>query len=81
MTTQIITSFVERLAKIGVKITLIGNYPWIYLETINGERVKERLDGNHGFTVFWSPIRHGQGYRVNNITETFKLIRKYVKHS
>ena len=47
-----IKSFVERLAKIGIKVELIGNVPWVYLDTVNGARVTERFGGNHGFTVF-----------------------------
>lgn len=50
-----VKSFVEKLAKIGIKVELIGNIPWIYLDTVNGARVTERFGGNHGFTVFmWS---------------------------
>lgn len=47
-----IKSFVEKLAKIGIKVELVGNLPWVYLDTVNGARVTERFGGNHGFTVF-----------------------------
>lgn len=47
-----VNSFVQKLAKIGVKVELVGNYPWIYLDTVNGARVTERFGGNHGFTAF-----------------------------
>jgi len=67
-----LTIFIERLKKIGIDITLIGNYPWIYIETINGKRVTEQFLGNHGFTVMWSTTGD-----FTDITEIFKLIRKY----
>lgn len=73
-----IESFVERLRKLGIKVTLIGNYPWIYLETINGKRVTERFLGNHGFTIAFQPMRVGQKFEFTDITEIFKLIRKYL---
>lgn len=74
-----IESFVERLKKIGVEVKLAGNFPWIYLENINGVRVKERFHGNHGFTIAFYPIRPGQELKFTDIGEIFKLIRKYVK--
>jgi hypothetical protein len=48
-----IDRFVERLKKINIKVALVGNYPWVYLETVNGKRVKETFRGNHGFTAFF----------------------------
>lgn len=66
-----VKSFVEKLAKIGINVTLQGNIPWVYLATVNGKQVTERFGGFHGFTVFmW----------VNEVTWTdrkvvFKKIR------
>lgn len=75
-----IKSFHNRLAKIGINITLIGNYPWIYLDTINGKRVKEKFEGNHGFTAFFLSIRRDdpQEHKITDVSEIFKLIRKYI---
>lgn len=50
---DMIEKFVLRLKKIGIDVTLSGNYPWIYLESVNGKRVTERFVGNHGFTAFF----------------------------
>jgi hypothetical protein len=72
-----LTTFVERLKKIGVDITLLGNYPWIYIDTINGKRVTEKFEGNHGFTIAFSPIKKDQEMQFTDIGEIFKLIRKY----
>jgi hypothetical protein len=61
-----ITRFVERLKKIGIEVKLVGNYPWVYINEICGVRVKEKFEGNHGFTS-----------EFTDISEIFKLIRKY----
>jgi hypothetical protein len=47
-----IPSFVNRLKKIGVIVELTGNYPWVYLDRINGRKVKGAYMADHGFTVF-----------------------------
>lgn len=72
-----LTTFINRLKKIGIAIELMGNYPWIYINTINGWRVTERFLGNHGFTVMFTPIKLGQQHQFTDIKEIFKLIRKY----
>jgi hypothetical protein len=73
-----ITMFVERLKKIGIKVKLSGNYPWIYITEICGKRVTEKFAGNHGFTIIFIPVRNDSPpSEFTDITETFKLIRKY----
>ncbi len=72
-----ITNFVERLQKIGINVKLAGNFPWIYLTEINGKLVTERFQGDHGFTIAFYPIRIDQKLEFTDITEIFKLIRKY----
>jgi hypothetical protein len=72
-----ITIFIQRMHKLGIDIKLTGNYPWIYIESINNVRVKERFQGNHGFTLAFLPIRPGEELNFTDISEIFKLIRKY----
>jgi hypothetical protein len=79
MKKNILTPFIERLKKIGIEVELVGNYPWIYIDKINGKRVTERFEGNHGFTIAFLPIRNDQEMEFTDISEIFKLIRKYVK--
>jgi hypothetical protein len=79
MTKNILTPFIERLKKIGIEVELVGNYPWIYIDKINGKRVTERFKGNHGFTIAFLPVRNDQEMEFTDIVEIFKLIRKYVK--
>ncbi|RKX82189.1 MAG: hypothetical protein DRP57_10370 [Spirochaetes bacterium] len=72
-----INKFVERLKAIGIEVTLTGNYPWIYLNTVNGNRVKETFRANHGFTAF-TLVGTGKGtYSITDRREIFKIIRKY----
>lgn len=69
--------FVERMKKLGIDIDLLGNYPWIYIDRINGKRVTEKFEGNHGFTIAFLPIRQDQELHLTDIGEIFRLIRKY----
>ena len=79
MKKNILSTFIERLKKIGIEMELVGNYPWIYIDKINGKRVTERFEGNHGFTIAFLPIRSDQEMEFTDIDEIFKLIKKYVK--
>ena len=69
--------FVERLAKISIDVELVGNYPWIYVDSINGKRVTETFRADHGFTLAFYPIRMDQELRFTDISKIFKLLRKY----
>ena len=72
--------FVERLKKIGIEVKLVGNFPWVYIDEICGIKVKEKLYGNHGFTLIFLPGRiDSPPSEFTDITEIFKLIRKYRK--
>jgi hypothetical protein len=42
-----VVKFRERLKKIGIEIELEGNVPWIYLKSVNGNKV-EREDWGMG---------------------------------
>jgi len=72
-----ITVFVERLQKLDIEVKLSGNYPWIYIDYINGKRVTEKFQANHGFTIAFTPIKKGQELKFTDIKEIFKLVRKY----
>ena len=71
-----ITIFIERLKKIGIELKLGGNYPWVYIDYINGKRVTEKFQGNHGFTLCFIPIKKDKEIEFTDITEIFKLIQK-----
>ena len=74
--------FVERLKKLGIEVELQGNFPWVYIDEICGIKVREKLYGNHGFTLIFLPGRtDSPPSEFTDITETFKLIRKYVREA
>ena len=73
-----IHTFVKRLERIGIEVKLSSNVPWIYLDKINGKRVTELFKAEHGFTIAFMPIRKDQELQFTDITEIFKLIRKYI---
>jgi len=74
-----IDTFIKRMAKLGIDIKLVGNYPWIYIDSINGVKVTEKFRGNHGFTLAFLPIRYNQEIEFTDISEIFKLIRMKIK--
>lgn len=67
-----ITSFINRLAKIGIHIELWSNYPWVYMEKVNSRQVKGNFQGNHGFTVFF----RGKPDVITDIPIIFNKIRE-----
>jgi hypothetical protein len=69
--------FQDRMKKINIEIKLIGNYPWIYIDSINGKKVIEKFQANHGFTIGFTGVRLGDDFEFTDIKEIFKLIRKY----
>lgn len=75
-----IESFHDRLAKIGIEVTMCCNYPWIYLDTVNGIKVKEYWQAEHGFCICFSPIRNGEGYKWNDLSYIFNKIRQVLEN-
>ena len=73
-----INTFIKRLDKIGIKIIIHNNLPWIYMHKINNKVVKEVYRAKQGFTIAFLPMRKEQGLEFTDITEIFKLIRKYI---
>ena len=72
-----LTIFRNRLKKLGIETEYFGNFPWLYLDTINGKKVVERFHAEHGFTIAFLPIKVGEEIQFTDIGEIFKLIRKY----
>ena len=70
---------VTRLKKINIEVELVGNIPWIYLRSVNGNQVAyEDYNQNHGYTIAWYPVRQGEQVKLaDDIKQTFKIIRKY----
>lgn len=72
--------FINRLNKIGIKIIMWGNFPWVYIYSINDNVVIEKFNSEHGFVVAILPTGLNENStKFSDISEIFKLIRKYVK--
>ena len=80
---NVITTLKNRLSKIGIEIELSGNYPWIYLDKVNGIRIKsEDFTANHGFNIAWFGIRNDDKIKFAEEPKVIiALIRKYVRES
>lgn len=72
MNRPIIASFVKRLSRIGVDVELIANYPWVYMNKVNGVLVTEDFMANHGFTAFFV----ARGERWSDRRKVFAKIRE-----
>lgn len=73
-------SFVRRLNKLGIKVTFFANYPWIYLDTVNGIKVTGKYQAEHGFTAFWcnKPTEKFK-YKITDTKVVFAKIREMIK--
>lgn len=76
---NVLDILVKRLNKIGIEIKLAGNYPWIYLEEVNSNRIQEDdyYLANHGFTIAFMPMSDREKMKITDIKKTFEVIRKY----
>jgi len=50
-----ISLFVKRLEKIGVRVDLLGNFPWVYLHKVNDVKVEGSFHADHGFCIGYYP--------------------------
>jgi len=69
-------TLITRLKKINIELETVGNIPWIYLRSVNGNVVdKEDWNANYGYTIaYWN----GEA-EIADLTKAFKIIRKYLK--
>ncbi len=72
-----LSTFINRLNKINIKLVLVGNYPWIYIDKINNVKVSEKYMSDYAFTIGYYPIRLNQEFSFTDLKEIFNLIRKY----
>lgn len=71
--------FRERMKKLGIELEMWSNYPWIYIDKVNGNKIQREdyFHGNHGFTIGFHPSKPGQQFDFTDISRIFKLIKKY----
>lgn len=68
-------TLVNRLRKIGIDITFLGNFPWVYVDKINGKKVVEKYNSDHGFVL--GLLTLAGKLQFSDLSELFKIIRKY----
>ena len=83
MTQDPLSTLRQRMQRIGIEIEFVGNFPWIYLERINGIRIRqEDFTANHGFNIAWFGIRNEDKIKLAEDPKTIiALIRRYVTES
>lgn len=64
----------KRMNSIGIKLECSSNYPWIYLDSVNGMRVTEKRFSEHKFTL---GIETDGKMFHENLKDVFVLLRKY----
>lgn len=69
--------FHNRLLRIGINTQFSANYPWIYLDCVNGKKVRGKYFGNHGFTAFFQQL--DSSYKITDIKVVFAKIRKTLR--
>ena len=77
--TDRLSTFKTRLEKIGINVTFVANYPWIYFDTINGKKVTGTFHANHGWTAFFYPVEIQGKIKFSDRREVFKKVREYTK--
>ena len=63
---------VERCAILGIQLEFMANYPWIYLEKVNGKPVQGTYRSDYGFTAFFHTKEH---LKFSNRRMVFQKIR------
>ena len=71
-------TLIDRLRPLGIELELAGNFPWIYLLKVNGEKVTEVYWSDHAYTIAMN-IKDGRDLKLKDRRKTFKLIRKYLE--
>lgn len=69
--------FMGRMQKRGINLELSSNYPWIYLDKVNGVKVREKQHSEHGWTLAFISIKKEDRINFVNLKETLKLIKNY----
>ena len=75
-----LSTFLSRLSKIGVSLHCSSNYPWVYIDSINGKNVEEKYGSEHGWVLGFfdkNDDLYNDDLYCEDLKEVFKLIRKY----
>jgi hypothetical protein len=80
-TTTEFGKLVNRLSKIGYDVKFTMNYPWIYLQEVNGIAVQQKRNSEHGFCFgyFTASTSNTTEFNFDNtdLKELFNLLKIY----
>ena len=72
--------FIDRIYKISkIEIEVVANYPFVYLNKVDGKVISEKFKSEHGFLIGVLPVSGDQDFVFSDISELFKVIKKYKK--
>jgi hypothetical protein len=72
--------FMKRMQKLGIRVKLTKNVPWVYLDSVNEIKIKEKFHSDHGFTAFYTPIRLDSVAKFSDMKQVFKKIREIIEN-
>ena len=78
MNRRLIANFVKRLKRIGVEVELAANYPWVYMNKVNGVPVTEKFRSEHGFTAFHLVV---EDFKWSDRRKVFQKIRELLSEA
>ena len=67
--------FYNRLKRIGIRIEVDFNLPWIYLLSVNGHVFKDKNGSEYGFCLAYFTANGVLKY--SDLGDVFKMLRKY----
>lgn len=72
--------FKQRMQRLGIECVFSCNYPWVYLDSVDGNIVREKNMSKYKYTIGFLPVRSDQHFEFEDIGALFKIIRKYKKN-
>lgn len=80
-----LTRVIRRLEKIGITLELSCNVPWVYLDSVNGVKVTEKRNANHGYCITFNTVdRRNLNFRkdlFNKIREVKECLKLTVERN
>lgn len=77
---ETLTRFIKRMKNIDINILCTMNFPWVYIDSINGIDVTEKYQSKYYFTLGFMGLKENS-FKFANMDVIFNLIRKYTKEN
>lgn len=74
-------TFCRRLDKLGIKVELSSNVPWVYLKKVNGKTVTGAYMSKDSFTAFFhaTKLSHNYVFKFSDRRLVFKKVREMLE--